>query len=91
MPQVLRQPEYQTERVDENLGKLLTTRSILSNPSIQQLGLSPLVIETIWGKMDRFDAEALIMGIVEIDRINIEEREKLESMKDSGKRIEWDK
>lgn len=91
MPQVLRQPEFQTERVDENLDKLLTTRSILSNPSIQQLGLSNLVIQTIWGKMDRFDAEALIMGIIEVDRINIEEQEKLESMKGSGKRIEWDK
>ena len=91
MPQVLRQPEFQTERVDENLGKLLTTRSILSNPSIQQLGLSSLVIQTIWGKMDRFDAETLIMGIIEIDKINFEEQEKLESMKDSGKRMEWDK
>ncbi len=91
MPQVLRQPEFQTEQVDANLDKLLTTRSILSNPSIQNLGLSNLVIQTIWGKMARFEAETLIMGIVEMDRIAIEEQENSEKMKDSGKCMEWDK
>ncbi len=91
MPQVLRQPEFQTEQVDENLDKLLTTRSILSNPSIQNLGLSSMAIEMIWGKMDRHDARDLITGIIEIDRIAMEEQENLNKMKDSGKKIEWDR
>ena len=91
MPQVLRQPEFQTEQVDENLDKLLTTRSILSNPSIQNLGLSSMAIQAIWGKMDRHDAWDLITGIVEMDRISREEYEKAEEMKTPGKKIEWDK
>ncbi len=91
MPQVLRQPEFQTERVDENLDKLLTTRSILSNPSIQNLGLSNMAIQAIWGKMDRYEAWDLITGIVEMDRIAVEEREKYEDMKTPNKKLEWEK
>ena len=85
MPQVLRQPEYRTEEPDENLDKLLTTRSILSNPSIQNLGLSSMAIEAIWGKMDRWKAEDLIMGIIEMDKIAMEEQEKLHETKDPKK------
>ena len=85
MPQVLRQPEFQTERVDENLDKLLTTRQILSNPSIQNLGLSSMAIQAIWGKMDRYEAWDLIIGIVEMDRISREEYEKTQEIKDPKK------
>ena len=85
MPQVLRQPEYQTEEPDENLDKLLTTRQILSNPSIQNLGLSSMVIQAIWGKIDRRDAWDLITGIIEMDRISMEERENFDKMKDPKK------
>ena len=91
MPQVLRQPEFQTEQVDENLDKLLTTRQVLSNPSIQNLGLSSMAIEMIWGKMDRHDARDLITGIIEMDRVVVEEQEKMEQFKAPNKKIEWEK
>ena len=90
MPQVLRQPEFQTEQVDENLDKLLTTRSILSYPSIQNLGLTPLAIEMIWGKMDRHDARDLITGIIEMDRVVVEEQEKMEQLKTPSKKMEFE-
>ncbi len=90
MPQVLRQPEYRTEEPDENLDKLLTTRQILSNPSIQNLGLSSMAIQAIWGKMDRYEAWDLITGIIEMDRIAMEEREKMQDVMKDPKRMEFE-
>ncbi len=90
MPQVLRQPEYRTEEPDENLDKLLTTRSILSNPSIQNLGLSNMAIQAIWGKMDRREAWDLITGIVEMDRITVEEQDKMRDVMKDPKKMEFE-
>ena len=50
-----------------------------------------MAIQAIWGKMDRYDAWDLITGIIEMDRMAIEEQENFEAMKDTGKKIEWDR
>jgi len=64
MPQETRWPQRRTGKASEEVMKTIIINNHLASPGLNSLNISSdFIIDSIWPKMNRFDADLLLKGL----------------------------